>query len=124
MEQVLGRNNPWGGHGCTHRDCFQCQHGGGEGGECQGENVLYEIVCLKCKGNNKITSYVGESSRTGHRRGANHVQDLLKKREGKPLWVHSYEEHNGILMVEDDKMKVLRRYRTPLQRQIGEALEI
>ena len=49
LEQILGRNDPWGGHGCTRTDCMQCQHGGGEGGECQGENVLYKISCLKRK---------------------------------------------------------------------------
>ena len=70
---------------------------GMNGGECQGENVLYEMECLKCKENKKITSYIGESSRTGHARGSNHIQDLLKKREGKPLWTHSTEEHGGVL---------------------------
>ena len=46
-----------GGHGCIH--------GLGEGGDCQSENVLYEIVCLACKKEAKVTSYIGESSRTG-----------------------------------------------------------
>ena len=71
-----------------------------------------------------ITSYVGESSRTGHRRGANHANDLVGRREGKPLWDHSVDKHGGKLELEDFKMKVLRKYKTPLQRQIGEALEI
>ena len=56
LEQVLGRNDPWGGKGCSRLDCFQCQHGGGEGGECQGENLLYEIQCLKCKELSKVTT--------------------------------------------------------------------
>ena len=124
LEQLLGRNDPWSGTGCSRSNCLQCQHGGGEGGECQGESVLYEITCLKCKEIKKITSYVGETSRTGHARGDNHVQDLLHRREGKPLWEHSQEEHGGLLQTEDWKMVVIKRYRTALQRQIGEALEI
>ena len=71
-----------------------------------------------------MTTYIGESSRTGHARGNNHLKDLLKRREGKPLWVHSEEEHRGELKPEHYKMKLVRKYRTPLQRQIGEALEI
>ena len=71
-----------------------------------------------------ISSYMGESARTGHRRGSNHIQDLLNKKEGKPLWEHSREVHEGELKESDYKMVVTRRYKTPLQRQIGEALEI
>ena len=33
LEQVLGRSDPWGSRGCPRTSCFQCQHGGGEGGE-------------------------------------------------------------------------------------------
>ena len=69
LEQILGRSDPWGNRGCERMDCLQCQHGGGEGGECQKENLLYEITCLKCKQEKVVTVYVGESSRTGHRRG-------------------------------------------------------
>ena len=29
LEQMLGRNDPWGGHSCPRNDCLQCQHGGG-----------------------------------------------------------------------------------------------
>ena len=96
----------------------------GDRGECQKENVLYEITCLQCKQEHLVSSYVGESTRTGHRRGDNHVKDLLNKREGKPLWEHSKEFHEGKLKEEDFKMVVTRRFKTPLQRQIGEALEI
>ena len=64
LENVLGKSDPWGGRGCERHDCFQCQHGGGEGGECQKENVLYESACLQCKQQAVTTVYVGESART------------------------------------------------------------
>ena len=82
------------------------------------------ICCLKCKEKNRVVEYVGESSRTGFDRGDNHLVDLRSEREGKPLWQHSQEEHGGLLVSEDFKMKVLKKYKTPLERQIGEALEI
>ena len=52
------------------------------------------------------------------------MQDLLKRREGKPLWSHSSEFHNGDLKEIDFKMKVKKKYRSALQRQIGEVLAI
>ena len=52
--------------------------------------------------------------KTGHRRGDNHIKDLLNKREGKPLWEHSREFHEGKLKEEDYKMIVTRRFKTPL----------
>ena len=67
---------------------------------------------------------MGESARTGHKRGENHINDLLHRKEGKPLWVHSRDMHDSKLVGEDFKMKVVKRYKTPLQGQIGEALMI
>ena len=58
------------------------------------------------------------------------LQDWLHARGGPhgglagPLWEHSREAHGGTLCEEDFQMKVLKTYRTPLQRQIGEALLI
>ena len=63
---------------------------------------------MRCKQIGKEVVYVGESARTGERRGGN----------------HSREEHGEELQPVDWKMKVLRRYKTPVQRQIAEALRI
>ena len=86
--------------------------------------MLYEIQCLKCRANKKETIYVGESARTGQCRSGDHLSDLKGRIEGKPLWCHSVEDHEGMHVDEDFKMKIVRKYRTPLQRQIGEALQI
>ena len=85
---------------------------------------MYKLTCLRCKETGTKTCDVGESARTGHKHGEDHLEDLEGKREGKPLWNHSREEHAGQLTGVDFKMKVLRSYKTPLQRQIGEALAI
>ena len=77
-----------------------------------------------CKKKGKEVVYVGESARTGQMRGEDHLTDLGTKREGKPLWQHTDEEHGGVAREEDFKMKVLNKFKTPLERQIAEALEI
>ena len=82
------------------------------------------MSCLKCKKEGVTAEYVGQSARTGQRRGCEHLEDLRGKKNGKPLWDHSLESHGGDTKESDYKMKVLKRYRTPLERQIGEALEI
>ena len=83
LEQLLSRSDPWASQGCNRLDCFQCQHGGGEGGSCEQESVLYLISCLKCKERGIVTEYMGQSSRTGQRRGCEHLSDLRLKKEGK-----------------------------------------
>ena len=59
---------------------FSASMVGGEGGNCQQESVLYLISCLKCKAKGDVVEYVGESSRTGHRRGTEHLADLRNGR--------------------------------------------
>ena len=65
--------------------------------------VVYHIQCGNCP-----AEYVGESARTGHMRGEDHVRDLLGGKEGKPLWMHSKEMHEGKLKREDYKMKLVK----------------
>ena len=52
------------------------------------------------------------------------MADLNSKKSGKPLWEHSAEMHDSSMEERDYKMKVLKKFRTPLERHIGEAMEI
>ena len=118
MEQLLSRSDTWAARGCSIDSCFQYHLGGGEGGSCQQEGILYLISCLKCKEGGTTAEYVGESARTGERRGCEHLRDLRNKKDGKPLWDHSKEHHEGKVLDVDFKMKVLRKFKIPLEMQI------
>ena len=68
------------------------------------------------------SEYTGETSRTGYLRGREHLEGLSKKNEDNPLWKHCVVAHDGEVV--DFKMKIVRRHKTPLTRQIHEAVEI
>ena len=67
---------------------------------------------------------MGETGRSVYERMLDHWDDWGKKKEGSSLWKHSVNEHGGLL--DDDKfhVKVLRRPRTALERQVLEGVLI
>ena len=51
VKDLLCRNNPWEKVRCGRELCIVCplsKEGGG--GQCRQEGVVYQITCLKCKG--------------------------------------------------------------------------
>ena len=123
LKQILCRSNPWVKEGCGRgNDCFPCRGEGGAGGNCQQEGIVYKISCEQCKVRGVTSEYVGESSRTAFLRGAEHLADLASRSEKSPLWKHCTEEHAGVEV--QFRMRVVRKHRTPLTRQIQESVEI
>ena len=59
MKSVLQKSNPLETVGC---DCLPCENGRGEGGNCLGCGVNYEIECQLCPAGER-SKYIGESSR-------------------------------------------------------------
>ena len=108
--ELLGASNPWAkGLRCDRNNCLPCQ--GKEllimeealrpvpepgqpnppkpGREetkslpnCTTEGVGYYIECWQCRLNGKMFCYVGESSRSAHQRGKEHMREIAK---GKKL---------------------------------------
>ena len=91
---------------------------------CRVEGVVYEIECQVCKENGVRRVYLGETGRSVYKPMLNHWDDWDKKKEGSSLWKHSVNEHGGLL--DDDKfhVKVLRKPRTALERQVLEGVLI
>ena len=67
---------------------------------------------------------MGETARTGYERTGEHFNDLEAKTVGKPLADHSKDDHDNNYERDWFKVKILKKYRTPLQRQIAESIEI
>ena len=77
LKDKLCRNNPWSKVKCGRELCITCPSSKeGMGGECRKEGVVYEITCMKCKEEGVTAEYVGQSARTGQRRGCEHLEDL------------------------------------------------
>ena len=111
---------------CERRDCLPCQSRENDSGGigCQKENVTYTITCRECARSGKKAVYWGETSKTGYKRGTEHVDGLKREVEKAPLWRHSRVFHNGVKRIEWYRMKVEKVHRTPLVRQISEGVEI
>ena len=69
----------------------------GSGGECRREGLVYQITCLKCKGEGVLAQYWGETARTAFERGEEHLEGLAAKYEKNSLWKHSQIHHQGSL---------------------------
>ena len=53
---------------------------------CNTNNIGYRWRCLKCKDNESVKVYEGESGRSARVRGLEHLKDLEKKRQKSVLY--------------------------------------
>ena len=92
-------------------------------GQCTQRNLTYETSCQSCTVKGKKAIYIGETARSTYERGIEHSQDY---RSGKPdghMYCHAHDAHEG-----EDKpkfgMRILRQHKSPLYRQVHEAILI
>ena len=105
---------------CGRMDCFTCSTGGG--GKCEKNGSGYRIVCLTCQMASKVTEYEGETARNAYTRGIEHMNSLRLEDEENALWKHCLVDHGGEKA--EFSMSVVGVHRTPLVRQINEAVRI
>ena len=122
LMDMLGKANPWESESCGREDCFPCKTEAGRGGNCQAESSTYSVSCQECKGRGVDSRYFGETSRTPYLRGQEHLAGLRRGEEDNALWKHCCEHHQGERV--KFSMKVGRKHRTPLTRQLEEAVAI
>ena len=117
IERSLMRPNPIGVEGCLMNDCPVCPQGGG-GRQCHAGNVCYDIKCKTCED----AVYYGESHRNLYTRGKEHMNKLRRKEENSFMYKHQVEKHGGTDV--DFQMKVVKKFKDPLSRQVTEAVLI
>ena len=121
LENLLRRSNPLSDESCGRADCFPCK-GGGRGGSCWREGVVYALTCQEC--NEEVATYFGESGRNAYSRGKEHLEKLSSRdMDNSVLWLHSVHHHQGKEDV-NYTMEVVRSYNEPLDRQIMEKVQI
>ena len=69
-----------------------------------------------------MSEYEGETGRNGYTRGAEHLSALRLEDEENALWKHCLIAHDGTKA--EFSMTVLKVHRTPMVRQINEAVRI
>ena len=105
--------------GCGRDDCPVCKMEGG-GKMCLKGNINYEDKCNLCGEDD--AKYFGESSRNLYTRAKEHEKKFLKNDENSFMFRHQSEFHNN--EPPDWSFKVVKTFKDPLSRQVGEAMLI
>ena len=125
IHHLLWKPNPWAGGKCESDDCFPCM--GDRGGACRRQGVTYSILCITCQEERKtkqvVAAYEGETGRNAYDRGKEHLAALRKRSEDSVLWLHSLHHHQGREDI-NFQMVVKQAYSEPLDRQLGEKVNI
>ena len=121
MRSVLQRSNPLQTAGCEDTDCLPCKPGRGEGGNCEGCGVNYEIECQLCP-NGRKSVYIGETSRNLYTRSKEHISRFRTGLVTSFIVKHQNSAHQG--EEADYRAKVTASTRDCLTRQVREAVLI
>ena len=121
IKDIFHKSNPWSGGNCGRKECLPCLNGDGKQ-NCFEKNVVYQINCLRCADSDKIYAYYGQTSRSLHERGQEHLTGLLKKHEDSPLYKHVSDVHQGEYV--DFKMRVVKKHFTAFSRLVHESVMI
>ena len=126
VKNLLAPNDPWGITKCQDPDCFPCKTNIEPSKvNCRTPGIVYNIFCNICQNENEKAVYVGQSGRNAYSRGKEHVDAFLAGNNSHCLVIHHKTHHPDLPRdVSHYRMVLVRSYRSPLDRQIGEALEI
>ena len=101
------------------------------GGKCWVGGVTYSIRCERSPCNNEhvpTPTYVGESCRSGYKRGSEHFALYKNKAKGSFIWKHNLATHEGVFGDDggrkDFSMRRIATYKKCLLRILEEAVLI
>lgn len=121
MRSVLQKSNPLQTSGCDRENCLPCSQGRGEGGNCEGCGVNYELECQMCPDGTKSV-YIGESARNLYTRSKEHLGRFRSGARTSFIVKHQNSAHLG--EEPDYKARVTNNTRDCLSRQVREAVLI
>ena len=119
LERTLMRSNPMASDECGKDDCPVCKKGG-RGKICHKGNINYEDKCNLC--GEADAKYFGESARNLYTRAKEHEKKFMRQDENSFMFKHQTEYHNN--QPPDWSFKVIKSFKDPLSRQVGEAMLI
>ena len=111
--------------------CMVCKHGDKKSGNCQTQEVVYQIKCKgKDKKNNQdcTSEYIGETGRNCFARSKEHIEQAEAKTKPKNkeehfIIQHIKKSHNN--QMQDFQMKILESFQNDaLGRRCAEAVQI
>ena len=137
LAAMLNNKDPWAGQQCGRDNCPPCTQGDDKLEDCKAQNILYESICRECNKENserkgdmsladsrdQASIYVGESGRSLYERALEHHKDYTKNKEDSHRtkhWTIAHRDEQKPSFVQ----KVVKSYKTALERQVGEAVRI
>ena len=138
LGSLLSNKNLWSGMDCDRSDCKVCCQPGERWENCKRRNVMYESECRRCnvpdgwktrdkeglEDKRDVPSiYIGETCRSLHERSKDHLRDANTMSEESHMLQHQQEVHKDIKDPEFN-FRVVKSFKTSLERQIGEAIRI
>ena len=111
--------------GCCHRSkCAVCLlHTGKGSSKGKRKSIVYESKCQLCKHSNEGL-YVGESGRSLYERAGEHLADAADQKTSSHIYKHWAISHPEEELQPVFKFSVVKQHRSPLDRQIHEAVRI
>ena len=107
----LVRSNPWAGQDCGRFGCLLCETKSRSGKNltqsCSKRNLTYQTWCQTCKNRDekgkeaeddkqtRLYTYVGETAKSVHERGKEHVYDMTNLSMKSHLLKHVVDMHEG-----------------------------
>ena len=134
LKNTLEQTNIWNGLKCGRAPCITCNQGGEDLPACTRSSVVYENICTRCNPDAKTKGelreqargapslYMGETSRSIQERAVEHWGAARRNEETSHMAKHQIMEHGGA--PPEFMFKVISYHRTPLNRQIKEAIRI
>ena len=135
LGSLLSNKNVRARQECGRLECRVCLQTGEKREDCVRRNILYESECVKCgseikdgdvimeRSGTNASLYVGETSRSLFERTSEHWQAADSLKEESHMVQHIEESHKGEGKP-DFKFKVVKTFKTALDRQIAEAVRI
>ena len=121
MSKLLIKTDPWQPNPCNFKDCKVCLGPKPEDNpQCNVRSITYSNRCLTCEESGKKSEYIGESSRTMRERYQEHQAG--RDQATNHMNAHEAAHHEG--QPAQYQVKVLKSYKTTMERQIAEAIKI
>ena len=133
VSSMVGTPDPWGGTHCGRDRCVPCSDDttdtkkAAPKGACNLESCTYVLECKLCETANPAAKahYYGETGRSAYSRGKEHADGVRKGDPDHPIVKHMMDNHNnGDGQEPEWRMKVVRMFKRPLQRQVSEGVTI
>lgn len=124
LTSILCPANLWAHMQCGRERCLPCKNAAAskELWLCGHEGVTYTLECDLCKGGGLKAHYHGQTGRCAYLRGLDHEEGMRNMDREHPLVKHYLDMHPGEEV--KAKMKVKKRLKTALNRQVSESVMI